>query len=84
MLFRTDEVVQLLDERVGVGAVHCASLLNAFAACGGTAEAVHAHFEEELCGFNVIIENVTDQGFFCDFHFASFRGRAATFLPFYF
>jgi len=60
-------IVDFRNELIGVNAVNHTGLLNVFAAGGGTAEAVHAHFKEKLCGAFVGIENVAYRCFFCDF-----------------
>ncbi len=61
--------VELSNERICISAVNEASHFDAFAAGSGTAEAVHTDFEEEFRGLTVRVENIADDGVFCDFHF---------------
>ena len=69
---RTNEAfysgVERLDKRVGVSAVNHAGFLDRLSARRGTAEAVHADAQKELCGFGVLVKYVADNVVFCDSH----------------
>ena len=60
--------VELSNERVAIRAVNDASHFDAFAAGSGAAEAVHTDFKEEFCCFAVCVEDIADNGIFCNFH----------------
>ena len=68
VLFCFEIVVDFCNQHVGVGSVNRACHFDALSAGGGAAEAVHADFKEEFCGFSVKIKDVADDGVFCNFH----------------
>ena len=60
--------VELCNESVAIRAVNDASHFDAFAAGSGAAEAVHTDLKEEFRGFAVCVEDIADDGIFCNFH----------------
>ena len=69
LLFRCQKSVDLIDQRVCIGSVYCASILNGFAARCGTTEAMHSNGTKELCGFGVKIQNVANNALLGYYHF---------------
>ena len=67
-LFAREMRVELCNKVVNVSAVNDASFFEAFHTGSGTAEAVHADFEEVDCRCGIKIKNIANDAFFCDFH----------------
>jgi len=61
-------LVQLLDHFVSVNAVYGTGISQGLAACGGAAQAVHAHLEEVDSSGTVEIEDIADTVFFGNDH----------------
>jgi hypothetical protein len=62
------ELVDLFNKRICVGSVNGTSRLNRLSARRGASEAMHTDCKEELCGFYVVIENITDNRLLCNNH----------------
>ncbi len=61
--------VQSVNKLFCVGSVNHARLRDSFASRSGAAEAVHTDIKEERRSFAVLIEDIADNGIFCDDHF---------------
>ena len=48
-----------------------ASLFNSLASGAGTGEAVHTDLKEERLGLGMIIKDIADYGFSCDYHLSA-------------
>lgn len=63
-LFLELSLVDFFNQLVAGNAVNGAGLLNGLASCGGAAEAMHTHFDEDGSGFGLGVKNVADAGVF--------------------
>ena len=69
-------IVDFLYKRVSICAVNSASVSDALASCGRTAETVHTDLEEELRGIYIMVKNIADKAVFCNNHFSiPFKNR---------
>ena len=56
------KLVDLLDQRISIGSVNGASVLNRLTSGCGASQAMHSDCKEELRGLGIKIKNVTDDG----------------------
>jgi len=71
--FFCEILVELFNELVGVNTVNHAGFFDGFHTGYGAVDAVHAGFEENVCGIFVKINDIADDGVKSNFHFIVLR-----------